>query len=103
MARRATLTERIDGDIAAVVEMVAELGEIDRDWDELPEIFLIGWLLDWDQAMGTRLREVGRVKVRGQLSPDQCTRYRSLLADLKCALPTITRRNLYPPPVPLDP
>jgi hypothetical protein len=95
------MTDRIDGEIAAVEEMVAELADIDRDWDELPESYLVGWLLDWDQAMGTFLRLLARAYHNGAMSQTQAERYRSLLTALKGALPILKRRDLRRPPVAL--
>ena len=102
MATSANLTERIDGDLAAVEGMLAELREVDREWETLPETVSVEWSLDWDQAIGTFLRLLTRAYRHGAMSPTQAERYRSLLAGLRRAMPILKRRDLRRPPVALD-
>jgi hypothetical protein len=59
MATSAKMTQRIDGEIETVREIVSEFEEIARDWSDLPESVRVSWSLDWDQAMGTALRVLG--------------------------------------------
>jgi hypothetical protein len=103
MAASARVTQRIDGELEAVMEMVSETEEIARDWSDLPESVRVSWSLDWDQAMGTLLCELAEAKSGGHMSTVQASRYQTLLRDLKHLLPVIARLNLYRPPVPLDP
>ena len=102
MATPARLTGRIDGDLAAVEGVLAELSEVDREWETLPETVSVEWSLDWDQAMSTFLRLLARAYRRGAMSPTQADRYRRLLAGLKAATPILKRRELRRPPVALD-
>jgi hypothetical protein len=102
MATSVEITERIDGELEAVEEMVAELEEVACEWTNMPESVRVSWSLDWDQAMGTLMLELASTDVQGQMSDEQIVKYQSLLASLKRAMPTIVRLNLYRPPVPLD-
>lgn len=102
MATPAEITERIDGDIEAIEDMVAELNDVARDWAELPESVLVAWCLDWDQAMGTILPSLAQASAESNMSSAQRARYQAVLVQLRRAMPIVERLDLYRPPVPID-
>lgn len=102
MATKAEVDQRAMIFLGAVDLMLADLPEVAAQWDSLSDAERVSWSLDWDHTMADQLGELAAMYGRGSLSEEHAVAYRQLLQQLKRALPTIRRLNLYRPPVPLD-
>jgi hypothetical protein len=83
--------------------MLGDLPDVAAEWDEISDGERVSWSLDWDQLMATDLKLLDPIYRSGSMTPDQQSRYHTVLAQLKDALPLIERLDLYPPMVSLEP
>jgi len=102
MAAQTTIGRAISADIEAVYNAANDLKSVSADWAALSEVERVTGSLDWDQAMASYLPLLDRAYRAGQMTEDEQAQYRLLLGKLKELLPTVTRLNLYRPPVILD-
>lgn len=95
------MTRTIDVDLRYDRDMLEEVAEYAPEWDQLPETWRAAVSIDWDQAMGSRLRFLDEQYQAGTMAPEQRVGYEALLRQLKALLPTIRRLGLWEPPIPL--
>jgi len=102
MAAQTTIGRAISADLEAVRDTADGLESVFPSWTSLSEVERVAWSLDWDQAMASYLPLLDRVFRAGEMTEQEQTQYVMLLGKLKALMPTITRLNLYHPPVALD-
>lgn len=102
MAAQTGVAARVEAFLDVVLAETRELPTVQEEWEMLPDGNRASFSLEWDHLMADYLTELHRHYCAGQMMPDQQQRYRTLLRELRVALPIIERLNLYRPPVPLD-
>lgn len=81
--------------------MLDDLPEIAKVWDEIDGGERVSWSIHWSNEMAG-LKQLARYASDGALTGDQLTRYQELLGNVKRALPTLKRLNLYRPRLLID-
>jgi hypothetical protein len=97
MVAAASLTARVEKELADVSSEVLGLPEVAAGWENEPQSGQASFRLEWSNLMGglVFLDEACR---SGTMSPKQAQRFRALRTQLQEQLPTIRRLDLYLPP-----
>ena len=90
--------QRAIRDLKTAELMLADLSEVAAEWDQLGEGERVSWSIDWGNEM-SGVEALAQYAAHGLLTTEQYGRYTILLQQLREALPTITRLELYVPPV----
>jgi len=98
----ATATEAQQRVMAAVENaalMLADLQDIARGWDDLPDGERVSWSLDWSNEM-SGLEHVATDVRSGILTPSQKQAYQTVIRRLAKARPVLMALGLYVPVLP---
>lgn len=94
--------ERIDLDLDALEEEVADLPDLAETWDDESDAMRYSERLTWLSCMGVLDRRVDPAFRSGKMTPDQQTRYRELVRKLRDARPVLGRLGFDLPKASLD-
>jgi hypothetical protein len=103
MASTTAVAERVTSGLALVESDVRGLPNLADEWEQLGESARVSLSLEWAHSMADYLTELDEQYHADRMTPGQQERYQALLRDLRTALPTINRLNLYGPPICLEP
>lgn len=101
MAASPEVAMRINGLLKSISADVDSVQRLARSWATMSDHEGFVWDVEWTESMD-RLNDLDRDCQAGSMTPKQETRYRRLLGRPKLPLPTLRRRYLAIPTVPLD-
>ncbi len=100
MAAETRVISRIDTTLRAIIAEVGDLPDRASAWDNETDDNQVAFHLEWKELMD-RLEGLDRACRDKQMTADQQILFRSLLRNLREALPIVERLDLYRPPVAL--
>ena len=98
MAAQATVNERIDLNLSAILGELESLPDIERDWPDMPDDHQVAFLLEWDEMM-SRLEGIDRAYRSHRLTSTQLAQYQELLRVFELHSPVMVQLGLTKPQI----